>query len=121
MTFRWKAFRLWTLIALGLIVVGLALMGIPGLLISTVWAILLNTILQRQAIPISNGNLWIMGIYLSVIVPVGLPLSYVLTSRLHGLQNLSAPFNRRTVQVILATIVWWLLWSSILTWLFFSF
>jgi hypothetical protein len=121
MTFRWKTLRLWAFIALGLVVVSLTLMGLPELLMSIVWATLLNTIVQRQVIAVSNGNLWIMGIYLSVIVPVGLPLSYMLTGRLHWLQNLSAPFNQPTVQVILVTILWWLLWSSLLTWLFFGF
>ena len=113
MAFRWKRFGQWVLVAVGVIVLGtFLLMGVPGMFVYLIWLLLLNVTFQREVIaePPEGGGLWAVGIGLSFLTPLGLPLGYIVASLLPiaSLQRLPL-LRRRLTWVLLFTLLWSLL------------
>ncbi len=112
-TFRWKRFGQWVLVALGLIVLGtFLLMGVPGMFVYLVWQVLLNVIFQRVVIaePPEGGGMWVVGIVLSFLTPLGLPLGYIVASLLPTASLQRLPFLRhRLTWLVLFALLWSLL------------
>ncbi len=113
MAFRWTRFGQWVLLALGLIVLGAFLMmGVPGIFVYLIWQVLLNAIFQRVVIvkPPEGGGMWVVGIVLSFVTPLGLPLGYIVASLLPiaSLQRLPL-LRHRLTWVLLFTLLWSLL------------
>lgn len=113
MAFRWKRFGQWVLLALGLIVLGtFLLMGGPGMIIYLVWLVLLNVTFQREVIsePPEGGGLWVVGICVSFLTPLGLPLGYIVASLLPIASLQRLPFLRhRLTWLLLFALLWSLL------------
>ena len=113
MAFRWKRFGQWVLLALGLIVLGtFLLMGVPGMFVYLGWLVLLNAIFNREVItdPGQGGGLWALGIVLSFLTPLGLPLGYIVASLLPIASLQILPFLRhRLTWLLLFALLWSLL------------
>jgi hypothetical protein len=109
MLFRWTTLGRWLLVSLILIFIGLALLGIPGILFYEGWRILLNTIFQHEMIA-NLGRLgagaWAIAIYMSAIVPLGLPLSYIVTTRFFTAQMRQLSWQKASIWVVLLTLLW---------------
>jgi hypothetical protein len=124
MAFRWKKFGQWVLLALGLIVLGtFLLMGVPGMFIYLVWQVLLNAIFTREVIaepPVGGGAMWPLGLGVSFLTPVGLPLGYIVASLLPIASLQRLPFLRhRLTWLLLFAMLWSLLivfWFSGSVW-----
>jgi hypothetical protein len=100
MSFRWNVFSWWLLSSLVLTVGGLSLLGIPGGLFYEGWRIVLNTVFQRKVIADLD---WAIALYMSGIVPVGLPVSYVVMTKFLSAQTQRMSWRRS------------LLWMGLLT------
>jgi hypothetical protein len=114
MAFRWKRFGQWVLLALGLIVLGTFLMmGVPGMFVYLIWFVLLNAIFTREVItdPGQGGGLWALGIVLSFLTPLGLPLGYIVASLLPIASLQKLPFLRHRLTWLL---LFALLWSGLM-------
>jgi hypothetical protein len=110
MLFRWATLGRWLIISLSLIFMGLALLGIPGILFYEGWRIVLNTIFQREMI----ANLGRLGagaiaIYMSAIVPLGMPLSYVMLTWFFSAQIRRLSWQKASLWIVLLTLLWSLL------------
>jgi hypothetical protein len=108
MQFRWTTFRRWLLVSLILIFMGLALLGIPGILFYEGWQIVLNTIFQREMIANLDrlgAGAWAIAIYMSAIVPLGLPLSYVVITRFFANQMRQLSWQRASVWIAFLTLL----------------
>jgi hypothetical protein len=109
MQFRWSAFGWWLLTSLSLVLVGLALLGIPGLIFYEGWRITLNTVFQREIVAdlgrIGPGA-WVIAIYMSIIVPIGLPLNYAVTAYALSAQMRRLSFQKTLMWVLLLTLLW---------------
>jgi hypothetical protein len=91
---------------------GLALLGIPGILFYEGWRIVLNTIFQREMIA-NLGRLgagaWAIAIYMSAIVPLGMPLSYVMLTWFFSAQMRRLSWQKASLWIVLLTLLWSLL------------
>jgi hypothetical protein len=112
MLFRWATLGRWLIISLSLIFMGLALLGIPGILFYEGWRIVLNTIFQREMIA-NLGRLgagaWAIAIYMSAIVPLGMPLSYVMLTWFFSAQMRRLSWQKASLWIVLLTLLWSLL------------
>lgn len=97
-------------------------MGVPGLFVYLLWQVLLNAIFQREVIaePVVGGGLWALGLSLSFLTPLGLPLGYIVASLLPIASLQRLPFLRhRLAWLLLFAMLWSLLivfWVSGSVW-----
>ncbi len=118
MAFRWKKLGWWVILAIGLALLGLLLMGLPGAFVYMVWQGLLNGIFQREVIAKLDGlgaGAWVVAICLSFLMPIGLPLGYILESLLNVSSLQGHPLVRDRNSILL---VFTMLWSLILVFVF---
>jgi hypothetical protein len=103
MSFRWNVFSWWLLSSFVLTVGGLGLLGIPGGLFYEGWRIALNAIFQRKVIADLD---WAIALYMSGMVPVGLPLSYVAMTKFLLAQTRKISLRKSLIWMSLLTILW---------------
>jgi hypothetical protein len=124
MAFSWESFARWVLLALGLIGLGtFLLMGLPGIFVYLVWQVLLNAIFTHEVIaepPVGEGAMWPLGLSLSFLTPLGLPLGYIVACLLPVKSLHVLPFLRhRRTWLLLFALLWSLLmvfWLSQSVW-----
>ncbi len=118
MAFRWKKLGWWVILAIGLALLGLLLMGLPGVFVYRVWQELLNGIFQREVIAKLEGlgaGALVVGICLSFLTPLGLPIGYILESLLNVSLLQGHPLLRDRNNIL---IIFTMLWSLILVFIF---
>ncbi|MBE9099860.1 hypothetical protein IQ267_10450 [filamentous cyanobacterium LEGE 07170] len=111
MGFTWTTFFVWILIALCVIGVHFLLIGIPGAIAYAGWQAVLNKLFQREVIADTSGlgsGTWVLMLIIGPYLPWGLPLGYVLTSRLPRarIQRFPKPFRFRLTWILLIGWLW---------------
>lgn len=109
MQFRWSAFGWWLLTSLSLVLVGLALLGIPGLIFYEGWRIILNTLFQHEIVAnlgLLGPGAWVIAIYMSIIVPMGLPLNYAVVAYALSAQMRQLSVQKTLIWILLLTLFW---------------
>ncbi|WP_439343119.1 hypothetical protein [Vacuolonema iberomarrocanum] len=87
------------------------LIGIPGAIAYAGWQAVLNKLFQREVIADTSGlgsGTWVLMLIIGPYLPWGLPLGYVLTSRLPRarIQRFPKPFRFRLTWILLIGWLW---------------